>query len=46
VDDILYDDIGSGLKIKQLRQEKAELFVALEQYYQVFINGASEDFGQ
>jgi hypothetical protein len=43
VDDILYDDIGSGLKIKQLRQEKAELFVALEQYYQVFIN---EDFGQ
>ncbi|MCR4672607.1 MAG: DUF6145 family protein [Lachnospiraceae bacterium] len=33
--DLLYDDIGSNLKIKQLRKEKRELFDQLEKYYKV-----------
>ena len=35
-DDILYDEIGSVLKIKQMQREKEELFEQLEQYYKVF----------
>lgn len=32
-DDIYFDEIGSELKIKQMRQEKEELFRQLEEYY-------------
>lgn len=35
--DLLYDDIGSVLKIKQLQQNKQELFESLETYFKVFI---------
>ncbi len=35
-EDILYDEIGSVLKVKQLLREKEELFEQLEQYYKVF----------
>ena len=35
-DDILYDEIGSVLKVKQLLRDKEELFEQLEQYYKVF----------
>lgn len=38
-DDFLYDEIGSVLKIKQLRQTKQELFEALEMFYRVFYLG-------
>ena len=38
-EDILYDEIGSGLKIKQLQRERAELFESLEMYYRVFFLG-------
>lgn len=34
--DLLHDEIGSGLKVKQYRQEKEELFETLELYYQTF----------
>ena len=34
--DLTYDEIGSYLKIKQIRQEKDELFEELEQYYRTF----------
>ena len=34
--DLLYDDIGSVLKIKQLRQTRQELLEGLEMYYRVF----------
>ncbi|MCR5609439.1 MAG: DUF6145 family protein [Lachnospiraceae bacterium] len=34
--DLLFDEIGSVLKIKQLQQEKAELLEALETYFSVF----------
>lgn len=35
--DLLYDEIGSGLKIKEMQRTKSELFEALETYYKVFI---------
>ena len=38
-DDILYDEIGSVLKIKQLQREKEELLESLEMYYRVFYLG-------
>lgn len=41
-DDILFDEIGSGLKVGQIRREKAELFEALEMYYRVFFLGEGE----
>ncbi len=33
--DAMYDEIGSGLRIKQLQQEKKELFYSLELFYKV-----------
>lgn len=35
--DVLYDDVGCGLKLKQLEMEKAELFEQLEEYYKAFV---------
>lgn len=35
--DLLYDEIGSVLKVKQLQQEKQELLEALEMYYKIFV---------
>ena len=34
--DLLFDEIGSVLKIKQIQQEKVELLESLEMYYRVF----------
>ena len=34
--DFLYDEIGSGLKVNQLRNEKRELFEQLEEYFKLF----------
>ena len=36
---IVYDEIGSVLKIKQMQREKTELFESLEMYYRVFFLG-------
>ncbi len=41
-DDILFDEIGSALKVKQICREKAELLEALEMYYRVFFLGEDE----
>lgn len=38
-DDFLFDEIGSVLKIKQLRSEKRELLESLELYYRATILG-------
>lgn len=38
-EDILYDEIGSVLKVKQIQREKRELFEALEMYFKVFFLG-------
>jgi len=40
--DLMYDDIGSGLEIKRLREEKSELLEALELYVKVFFLGLEE----
>lgn len=37
--DLLFDDIGSALKIKQIREVRKELLEALETYYKVFFLG-------
>ncbi len=37
-DDILYDEIGSALKVKELQREKRELFESLETFYKVMID--------
>ena len=37
--DLLYDDIGSVLKIKQLQSTKAELLESLELFFRVFYLG-------
>ncbi len=34
--DLLYDEIGSALKIKRLQNEKRELLESLEMYFKVF----------
>ena len=34
--DYLFDEIGSGLKIKQIRTEKADLLESLELFYKTF----------
>lgn len=36
VEDILYDEIGSGLKIKEIQRTKTELMESLELFYKVF----------
>lgn len=36
--DFAYDEIGSELKIKQLMNDKQELFRSLELYYRIFID--------
>lgn len=41
--DPMFDDIGSQLKIKQLRNEKQDLFQALQLYYRVFFLGEDID---
>lgn len=37
-----FDDIGCGLKIKQLQTEKRELLESLETFYKVFVLGLEE----
>lgn len=37
-DDILYDEIGSALKVKKMQREKKELFESLETFYKVMID--------
>lgn len=38
-EDVLYDEIGSHLKVKQLQRDKKELWEALETYFRVFYLG-------
>lgn len=35
--DILYDEIGAGLLVKEVTKRKQELFESLEMFYQTFI---------
>ncbi len=36
-EDYLYDEIGSGLLVNEIRRKRQELFESLRLYYQVFI---------
>ncbi len=38
-EDILYDEIGSGLLVHKVQKEKRELFESLETFYHVFFLG-------
>lgn len=42
-DDILYDEISSGLLVKEILRKKQELFESLTLYYKVFILGQNAD---
>ncbi len=42
-DDFDFDEIGSGLKIRQYQAEKRELLESLELYYRVFFLGEGLD---
>ncbi len=35
-DDLMYDEIGSGLMVHQMQVEKRELFEQMEEYYKAF----------
>lgn len=37
--DLLFDEIGSGLKIKQMQTDKQELWESLEMFFRVFYLG-------
>lgn len=41
--DLLYDEIGSALKVKKLQSEKRELLEGLELYYKVKFLGKNVD---
>lgn len=41
--DFGYDEIGSGLKVKQMQREHSELFESLEMYYKVMVLGKPFD---
>lgn len=36
-EDVLYDEIGSGLLVSEVRRNRQELFESLKMYYRVFI---------
>lgn len=42
-DDFFFDEIGSGLKIKELQQEKRDLLESLELFYRTFYLGEEAD---
>jgi hypothetical protein len=42
-DDILYDEIGSALLVKEVQKHRQELFESLSLYYRVFILHESVD---
>lgn len=41
--DLLYDDIGCGLKIRELQRTKEDLLRSLEMYYKVLYVGFDEE---
>ncbi len=41
-EDVTFDEIGAGLKIRNLTMEKRDLFEALELYYKVFFLESEE----
>ena len=44
-DDLLYDEIGSGILVKEVRKRRQDLFESLEMFYKSFIVGGGNDTG-
>jgi hypothetical protein len=42
-EDVLYDEIGSGLLVGEVRRNRQELFESLKMYYRVFVLKESAD---
>ena len=42
-EDLLYDEIGAGLLVKEVRKRKQDLFESLEMFYRAFILGENVD---
>lgn len=42
--DLLYDEIGSVLKVRQIQNTRQELLESLETYYRIFFMGEGLDF--
>ena len=42
-EDLLYDEIGAGLLVKELQKRKQDLFESLEMFYKAFILGEDVD---
>ena len=38
-EDLLYDEIGAGLLVKEVKKRKQELFESLEAFYKAFVLG-------
>ena len=36
-DDLLYDEIGSGLLVREIQRNRREMFESLQLYYRVFV---------
>ena len=45
-DDFLYDEISSGLMVREVRRNRQELFEALQLYYRVFVLHEQVDAGE
>ena len=45
-EDLLYDEIGAGLLVKELRKRKEDLFESLEAFYKTFILGKPYEEGR
>ena len=41
-EDLLYDEIGAGLLVKEVQKRKQDLFESLEEFYKAFINGGKQ----
>lgn len=44
--DLLYDEIGAGLLVKEVRKRKEELFEGLEMFYRAFVLGEQIEGGE
>ena len=44
-EDLLYDEIGAGLLVKEVRKRREELFESLEKFYSAFIIGGNNASG-
>lgn len=45
-DDLLYDEIGSGLLVGEVRRSRQELFESLQLYYRAFVLHEKDIWGQ